>query len=229
MKRKIISNIVSLLQAIEGALLSLKKRNSIFEKIYHKNSWKSAESRSGTGSEFEQTKVVVASLVPFLQKYQVTSLLDVPCGDWNWMQRIQLRGIAYVGGDIVKSLIDNNISQFGSSCIRFVCLDLVTDPLPEVDCVFCRDCLVHLSNSDIINALQNIKRSRSRYLLTTDFPDCFENRNIATGQWRPINFTLPPFNFPAPLDYIIEDCTDVGATDKRLALWSVEQIDAHIP
>jgi hypothetical protein len=45
--------------------------------------------------------------------------------------------------------------------------DLTRDPLPKVDLVLCRDCLVHLSFDDIYESLDNLRRSGSMLLLTT--------------------------------------------------------------
>jgi hypothetical protein len=42
-------------------------------------------------------------------------------------------------------------------------LDLTGDPLPRVDVVLCRDCLVHLSFQNIFRAFANLRRSGSRY------------------------------------------------------------------
>lgn len=37
-----------------------------------------------------------------LKKYSIKSILDIPCGDFSWMKKIELDGIEYIGADIVK-------------------------------------------------------------------------------------------------------------------------------
>ena len=92
--------------------------------------------------------------------------------------------------------------------------------------LFCRDCFVHFSYSDIYFALDNIKQSKITYLLTTTFPDCESNEDITTGDWRLLNLEKPPFNFPTPLRLINEQCSEGGGLyqDKSLGLWQVQDI-----
>jgi hypothetical protein len=108
-------------------------------------------------------------------------------------------------------------------------LNLLTDKIPQVDLILCRDCLIHFSYADIFRALKNICDSKSEYLLTTTFTERKINRDITTGNGHLINLEIAPFNFPAPLKSIIEGCTeDFGANkDKALGLWRVADIE-HI-
>jgi hypothetical protein len=57
--------------------------------------------------------------------------------------------------------------------------------------------------------------------LTTTFPGCASNEDIVTGDWRPLNLQLAPFNLPAPDLLINEQCTEGGNlfADKSLGLW----------
>ena len=72
----------------------------------------------------------------------------------------------------------------------------------------------------------NIKRSRILYLLTTTFPDCEENEDITTGDWRLLNLERPPFNLPPPIQLINEGCSESNGkySDKSLGLWLIEDI-----
>jgi hypothetical protein len=40
-----------------------------------------------------------------MEAHDVKSLLDIPCGDFHWMRRVNLQGLSYVGADIVRELI----------------------------------------------------------------------------------------------------------------------------
>ena len=105
-------------------------------------------------------------------------------------------------------------------------MDLLKDHIPEADLIFCRDCLVHLSYDHALTALRNIARGGSKYLLTTTFTERTSNRDITTGEWRPINLQLPPFSLPPPERIIVEGCTEAGGvySDKSLGLWKIEQL-----
>lgn len=206
--------------------LQAKSAENIFTDIHAGNSWGGRESVSGPGSDPEQTAVIVRELPLILRRHGIRSMLDVPCGDFHWMRQVDLHGIDYTGADIVRSLVDANNAQFHSGSVRFVHLDLIRGPVPQVDLIFCRDCLVHLSNRDVSLCLSNIARSGSTYLLTSVFPEASQNRDIATGHWRALNLRLPPFSFPEPLELLNEHCTEGGGAfkDKSLALWRIADL-----
>lgn len=191
----------------------------IFTRIYTDNLWNSPESKSGTGSELKQTKRLIEELNNLIHQFNIRSILDVPCGDFNWMDRVELNGIEYHGGDIVWQIVQDNKIKYGD---YFKVIDLVNDPLPAADLLICRDCLVHFSYTDIQLAIENIRRSGCRYLLTTTFA-VHTNRDIATGGWRPINLQADPFNFPDPMLIINEGCSEFGGlfSDKSMALWEI--------
>lgn len=197
-----------------------------FTAIYKNNDWGSSESVSGVGSEVIQTQELIRLLPSLFKQYSIKSLIDVPCGDFNWMQRVSLDGIKYTGGDIVKDLVEKNNRKYASENINFQQINLLNDPLPQGDIIHTRDCLVHFSYNDIIKAINNIKKSGIQYILTTTYTDRVKNYDITTGDWRALNLELPPFNFPKPLSVILENCTE-GKTmnkDKSLALWKISDL-----
>lgn len=193
-----------------------------FRQIHRTNHWGSAVSRSGPGSAGDQTAVLQAELPPLFRRLEIRSLLDLPCGDANWISTIDLPGVRYLGADIVPEVIERNRARFGASR-EFAVLDLTSDPLPAADLVLCRDCLVHLSFADIDRAIANLRRSQVTWLLTTTFPAQSRNDEIVTGDWRPLNLELPPFNFPEPDLLLNERCTEQDGkfADKSLGLWRI--------
>src|SRR4051794_5727641 len=82
--------------AEELADLGLQQR---FERIYMTNLWSDPETRSGVGSSLDSTRVLRAELPQALGKLEARVLLDVPCGDFTWMEHVDLSGIQYIGGD----------------------------------------------------------------------------------------------------------------------------------
>ena len=206
----------------------LKSKNTehVFTAIYRADSWHGKDSVSGPGSEIEQTKVVINELPTLLKKINISKMLDIPCGDFHWMKNVDLSGIDYIGADVVKKIIINNRENYARDGISFQHLNLIEDKLPKVDLVFCRDCLVHFSNANVLLALKNIFDSQSEYLLTTTFIDRKENQDINTGQWRALNLELPPFMLPKPIEIIVEENTesDGAYKDKALGLWRISDI-----
>ena len=208
-------------RSVDGAGLV----KDVFERIYAQNGWGDGESRSGFGSDEKQTEAIRAVLPGLFSELGVKSVLDVPCGDFNWMRLLGLE-IDYLGADIVRAVIERNRRLYEKPGRRFQLLDVTRDTIPKVDIILCRDLLVHLSFRDIRAALSNISRSGVRYLLTTTFPSRNTNGDIETGQWRPLNLQRPPFSFPPPIRLITEHCTEWGGqwADKCLGLWEVEAI-----
>ena len=198
----------------------------VFRSIYENNMWSAGSSLSGPGSEESQTRIIRTELGGILKRFEVTTLLDIPCGDLAWMKDVDLPGVSYLGADIVDALIVSHQKNHQRDGRDFQVLDLCVDPLPQVDLVFCRDCLVHLDNLSSWCALANIKASGSRYLMSTTFTDRAANHDIVTGDWRPLNLLLDPFELPPPILLLREGCTENGGihADKHLALWEVDAL-----
>ena len=215
-------------ERIEARRLAGRPKRDVFDEIYQRNRWGSPESKSGTGSDLRQTAVISRALPGMFRRHGVRSILDIPCGDFHWMSRVDLEGIDYTGADIVPALVAANEQAYARGDRRFLVLDLAADPLPEVDLVFSRDCLVHLSYDDVHAALTNIRKSGAKWLLATTFPEHARNRDIETGQWRPLNLQAPPFSLPPPVEMLNEECTegDGAHRDKSLGLWSIAQLHA---
>lgn len=184
------------------------------------------ESLSGPGSCRVQTAELRARLPLLLESLQIRSMLDAPCGDFNWMKEMRLGLDQYVGADILPDIIEQNRRRYGAAERRFVRLDVTRDALPRADCILCRDCLVHFSFADALQTLKNFKASRAGYLLTTTFPDRASNADTTRGEWRTLNLQLPPFDFPQPLRIIAEKCSEANGAyqDKSLALWRIDDL-----
>jgi SAM-dependent methyltransferase len=205
--------------------------DEVFRRIWVENRWGDRDSRSGGGSNLEQTAAVRRQLNSLLTKLAPQSMLDLPCGDFYWMQHVSFpSSMRYRGADIVPALIEQNQRRHASTNVQFETLNLVTSPLPQVDLVFCRDCLVHLDYDAIEQAIQNLRRSKSTYLLTTHFQFPRINHDIQTGQWRPLDLTAKPFFFPKPLECIDEQCTENQGRyrDKSLGLWQIADLPQNL-
>jgi hypothetical protein len=192
--------------------------------MYAKNSWANPESVSGDGSSLEQTKAVRRELAKLVTEFDIKTILDAPCGDYNWMKNVPMNLREYVGADIVPALIAENARKYGSASVRFTVLDICKDNVPKVDLIFCRDCLVHLPLQAAVAAVRNFACSGSRYLLTTTYPGLIRrNKQLyITGNWRPLDLQLAPFWLPQPVLLINEECTEPDDfKEKSLGLWDL--------
>lgn len=206
--------------------LARRSPQDVFARYYHRNKWGDAESRSGKGSNMHSTEQVRAVLPGLLQELGAQSLLDLPCGDFNWMRHVDLGAVKYTGGDIVAEMIARNQAQFGRPDRQFEVINLITGPVPRHDVILTRDCLVHLSNAHVHAALANIRASGSTYLLSTINPESGQNEDIVTGQWRALDLTRAPFNLPPPLRLIKETYSGAKGQqpDKMLGLWRIQDL-----
>jgi SAM-dependent methyltransferase len=195
----------------------------IFNFYYERNLFGDAESLSGTGSSLMATRSIRAALPQLLRGHDIRRMLDVPCGDFHWAQEIDWGGTRYIGADIVPGLVDRNQELHGTEGREFIILDIVSDPVPPCDLVFCRDLFIHLPNATVRAALSNIKNSGAAFLLTTHYTDVTANRDIKVGSFRPVNLELQPFGLPEP-EQIIRDDDYLKSWGRTMALWRVEDL-----
>lgn len=192
-----------------------------FQYIHEVNLWGNEESVSGPGSSLEETVVLRENLPVLLRNLEAQSMLDIPCGDFAWMQHVPFE-LYYIGADIVPNLIERNREKWPEH--EWHVLDLTTDSLPQADVVFVRDCLVHLSHENVFRALDNIRRSGAKWLCTTWFRFTEVNTDIQDGDWRPLNLMVEPFLLPHPEYFIVEECKEANAKyvdDKCMAVWKL--------
>ena len=72
---------------------SIKDR---FSYIYSAHYWPSKESVSGPGSELRNTKNIREEITKIIKQYKIKKFLDIPCGDFTWIQSIISKDIHYI-------------------------------------------------------------------------------------------------------------------------------------
>lgn len=92
--------------------------------------------------------------------------------------------------------------------------------------MLCRDALVHLSFAHIARAIDNLRRSGARWLITTTFTGWQRNNDCDDGDWRALNLCRPPFSWPAPHALLDERCDEAGGAyrDKSLGVWRLDAL-----
>jgi hypothetical protein len=198
----------------------------VFRDIYRRHHWSGSESASGAGASLDQTHELRRWLPALLRELRVATMLDLPCGDYGWMRALELPVERYIGADLLPEIVEPLAGAFGDDRREFRVLDLTRDRLPPADLLLCRDCLVHLSYADIRRALGNAVDSGIPFILTTTFPGCEPNEDIATGDWRVIDLERAPFHLPVPMRILNEGCTEGGGVfaDKSLGLWRSDDL-----
>jgi len=196
-------------------------REAIFERIYDTGWWGSPESLSGTGSELWRSELLREGLQSWIVEHGIASMLDAPCGDYNWMRHVTFpEGFHYIGGDIVEAIVDDN--QLRHPNLDFRKIDIISDPLPAVDAWLCRDALIHFPNDAGRQVLDRFCTSEIDYLLATTFPGVMHNKNIEFGQYRPTNLTLRPYDLPQPEQILLDD--NDQAKGRVIGVWSRQAV-----
>jgi len=182
----------------------------VFNSIYKSNYWNKSkefnsesQSYSGPGSipYSNQTNNLLTNLKKFILDNNIKKILDAPCGDCAWIERIFEMDIEYTGIDIVDELILNNKNKFSKNTnINFYCEDLTEyNKFDNYDFILLRDFFIHLPLKSINNILSNLKKSNCKYYAFNNYENIEINREISTGQHRKINLTEKPFNFEQPI------------------------------
>lgn len=208
---------------IQLSLMPIKER---FTYIYVKNYWGSNESRSGEGSTLAATKNLRSELPKLISAFKIKSIFDGPCGDFNWMRHVvEKTQIVYIGGDIVRPLINENLKRFKGENIKFIEINLISEAFPFSDLMISRDFLFHLSFSDTVKVLRNFVNSKTPFLLTTSHIDNsgLLNKDITTGDFRFIDLFSSPYNFPKSPLLTIRDFSSTEPP-RAMYLFSRDQI-----
>ena len=209
-------------------VLALDDAQARFTAIYTKNTWGNDESASGWGSTLAYTAPLRAKLPELFQRYQVGTVFDAPCGDFNWFRHVlKDNPLTYIGGDIVAPMIERLNGQYGDSRIHFVHIDLIAQPFPKADLMICRDCLFHLSFRDTRAVLANFVASGIPYLLTTTYANDdgqLRNRDIETGDFRYIDLFSPPYGLPRDVGFRVNDFQPPEPR-REMCLWTREQVE----
>lgn len=73
----------------------------VFVNIYHNNGWTSV---SGRGSTLDETENIRRHVPALIAKFEIKTILDIPCGNHAWMSRVNLGGCKYLGSDMVRDV-----------------------------------------------------------------------------------------------------------------------------
>jgi len=164
----------------------------------------------GPGSSLDNTDQLFRMLPGLLHRLGVTFMLDVGCGDWNWMRLVDLTGIEYTGWDVDPGRIAKCRARVGIG--DYTSLDrpntlfeevnvLTVEEVEAYDLILCRDVLAHLPTGHIQAVLQKFQASGSEWLLASTYPGADNAFTYDPSQYawngymeHPVDLEQPPFN-----------------------------------
>lgn len=174
--------------------------------IYKRKKWGGAHKDFYSGSGSHSRKVVlpyVKVISSFLESFENGLVVcDLGCGDFNVGKKLVPYSKKYQAIDIVEDLIERNKKLFIDDKLEFHCLNIVTDHLPDADCILVRQVLQHLSNKEIKAVIEKLKKFR-HVMVTEHVPkgEFVANAEKSTGASIRLSknsgvvLTKPPFNF----------------------------------
>jgi 2-polyprenyl-3-methyl-5-hydroxy-6-metoxy-1,4-benzoquinol methylase len=124
-----------------------------FEDIYKKKIW-GKNNESGTGSNYSiDNQKLVRKINDIVKEYNIKTICDYGCGNFNTMKHLQFDDILYHGIDIVDSVISTNQTSYQRDNVKF--FKKTREPT-DYDLIIIKDVLQHHQNQDVINTLQQL-------------------------------------------------------------------------
>lgn len=184
---------------------SATSTKEVMSEIYEKKKWGGANKDFYSGSGSHSRKVVRPYnkvISSFLQSFENGLVVcDLGCGDFNVGEKLVPYSKKYQAIDIVEDLIERNKKLFINDKLEFHCLNIVTDDLPDGDCILVRQVLQHLSNKEIKAVVKKLEKFK-HVIVTEHLPkgDFVANAKKSTGanirlsKNSGVVLTKPPFN-----------------------------------
>lgn len=136
---------------------------TLFAEIYRTDAWNGG---SGPGSSPRFCEPLVDWLSGWILENGIRSVVDLGCGDCQWMPDVVRRtGIRYRGIDVVLDVIHAN--KVREPRLDFAWDDFTTDPsvLPVADLYWSKDVLQHWSDEQIASWLDRFFAARPEAVL----------------------------------------------------------------
>lgn len=171
------------------------------------------ESASGPGSSLTSAAAASNLLLRKLRELPIRSVLDLGCGDWNWMQNLGFphpipgRRITYEGWESSQELVDALRDKHGQDGVDFHVRDVSTESFPNVDLIIARDILFHMLPEMALGIVERIKRS-GKYLSAPSYMfmhkngEFKEHSDIEDWGFFLINLNIEPFS----LAHSLKEC-----------------------
>jgi SAM-dependent methyltransferase len=207
--------------------------SEVFESVYNQSLWGGEQGKfySGPGSDGNAACIYAQGIGAFIAERNISSVVDLGCGDFRVASQFLNDEISYVGIDIVESLVRENVAKYRSDKVAFACLDLIKDQLPEGELCLIREVFQHLSNGEILEVMPKLRQFR--YVVYTDHQPgtaarCIPNRDISHGMdtriWLDSALFLdqPPFNADMKLLFETPAAVDLrnpGEQIRTYLLW----------
>jgi SAM-dependent methyltransferase len=151
----------------------------------------------------EATREYRVYVEDFMKKHSVKSVVDAGCGDWSFSSAMDWGDASYLGVDVASDVIAAVRNKHEKDRIKFQVGD-ITDELPAAELLISKDVLQHLSNELVHKFIRNnLRKGKYKWVILTNDRGR-ENRDVASGGYRAIDLTAPPFELRGLVDLPIK-------------------------
>ena len=202
-----------------------------FEDIYDSRLWSTDNGGSGTGSGLAVTQYAMSCVRTVVNKFEIRSMADVPCGGMHWQPSLlrdlkeDVRDFTFQGVDIVRSVIEAHQAKFvNHPWMVFEVLDFTRAHVSAgIELILCRDALQHLPLGKAIDALEMFSQSKARFLLVGSYLGSDgDNKLIEVGDYYSIDLTADPFSLSGYQHLYHEHTRETqNELDKHLLLFPI--------
>ena len=172
-----------------------------FTNIYAKNKWGNG---SGSGSKMSlDNRKYIELLQEIMNDYDIKTICDVGCGDWQFAKYIDWGDREYLGIDCVESVIKTNIIEYQTEKIHFQHKTMGEGYMPEgYDLVIIKDVIQHWEDKDILAYLEPVLKTNKYVFLTNGYKfmrdkskNELETRDINNPyRYHPVSIDKYPLN-----------------------------------
>lgn len=167
----------------------------VFQRIADNREWNSDETVSGPGSELANTEALREQLPDILtgvagslllksnRRPATPVLLDLGCGDCNWISTLDLTDWKYVGVDAMKVAKRKKVN---AKATQYTVVDFTDSEykLPSADAVLLRNVLQHLPVALGDAVINKVLEMKPQCFMVTSFPDEPDDPDTAVGGFR---------------------------------------------
>ena len=208
---KQLKNVKSDLKFQESFLQCHFKDSYVFEKIYSQKKWgtnKQGKPHSGNGSVVENALPYIDYLQNFINTHDVTSILDVGCGDWQIMSSIDiLQHVEDKGVDASKYVIDQNKEKYNQKNVKFKHIrDLNDIKNIKGDLIVIKEVMQHWDQEQSLYFINKILPNFKRAIICNRYSYSKEknNKSIKLGGFTCMDLGESPYNLKFSNSFIYE-------------------------
>ena len=162
-----------------------------WEEIYEFGGWEGEG--SGPGSKLTHNLVLIDYLNDFIEQNSVSSLIDLGCGDLQWMPHVFASYLEYVGVDFCKNVLDKNKANHPNQ--NFIHANF-KDLTESKELSFSKD-VIHHDRDDMFKNFEKISELGSRYCMIV-VPEYMKRRTT-------FETLVTAYDYVCVLDYVADE------------------------